>query len=369
MTRIAVITAATNTIERFRIDMIDEFVHRGCDVVVFGNESEVEWRDYFDLHNVRYRRYPVSRNGMNPACDFRTLRSLIRLLREERIDKVFTYQAKPNIYGGMAAHQVGVEQYALMGGLGSVFLPSTIREQLVCSVVTAEYRLAFRRARVVFFQNAEDASKFKNLGIVNSEQIVMLHGSGVNLDKFRQEPLPEKPSFVMIARLVRGKGVIEYLEAARMVKGRYPEVVFHLVGPYDTNPSALKPEDIEPYIEDGTVMYHGEQKDVRPYLAAASCFVLPSYYGEGTPKSGLEALATGRPVIVANAVGCREIVEDEANGYLVEPKNEKALADAMMKLAQDRGLAQRMGQDSRTLAVKKFDVRLVNSTICEAMGL
>lgn len=372
MTKIAVITAATNSIERFRIDMIDEFVRRGCDVLVLGDEPEAAWKSYFDEHGVRYRSYPVSRNGMNPVRDLGTLQALTAILREEHPDKVFTYQAKPNIYGGIAAHRTGAELYVMMGGLGSVFRPSTAKDRIIRNVVSAEYRTSLKNARAVFFQNNEDAETFKRLGIARQDQVVMVHGSGVNLDKFPSEPIPDKTSFLfVVGRLVRGKGVLDYLDAARIVKNEHPEAEFVLVGPYDTNPTALGPADIEPYVEDGTIRYEGERRpdEIHEYMNACSCFVLPSYYGEGTPKSALEAMATGRSIIVADAVGCREVVCDGKNGFLVPPKAPSSIAQAMMRLVEDTELVERMGKASRRMAEEVFDVRCVNETICEAMGL
>lgn len=367
--KVMFITAATFTIPWFREDMLREFAGRADDVVVLGNEDDPKWTPYFKELGVRYRVYPVSRNGLNPIADFDTYHALKRILAEERPDKVLTNFVKANVYGCIAAHRLGIDDiFVMMGGLGSVFHGSDFKSRIARLFVKTEYAASLKYAKKIFFQNDEDSQLLVKLGLVKPEQVVRIHGSGVNLEHFSQQPLPEKPSFVFIGRLVRGKGVMEYLEAARMVKRQYPEVAFNLVGPYDTNPSALKPEDIKPYIEDGTVVYHGEQKDVRPYLAAASCFVLPSYYGEGTPKSGLEALATGRPVIVANAVGCREIVEDGENGFLVEPRSAKSLAEAMTRLVRSRGLLRRMGACSRVMAQRTFDVRVVNRVLFETMG-
>lgn len=370
MTKVAIVTAATNTVPRFRIDMLDEFVRRGCGVVVFGDEPEGEWAGYFAEHGASYRTYPVSRNGLNPVSDMAALHALEGLFRRERVDKVFTYQAKPNIYGALAANRAGIDDvFVMMGGLGSVFRAADIKSRLIGLVVGMEYRVALRHARAVFFQNEEDVELFASRGIVGREKIVMTRGSGVNLDRFPSRPLPGKGSFLFVGRLVRGKGVFDYLEAARMVKGVRPEVEFHLVGPYDTNPTALGPEELRPYIDEGTVVYHGEQKDVQPFQEACSCFVLPSYYGEGTPKSALEAMATGRPLIVADAVGCREVVREGANGFLVPPRDPGAIAAAMLRLLDEDGLAARMGRESRRMAEELFDVGKVNAIICEAMGI
>lgn len=369
--RVCVITAATFSVPQFRIDMIDEFARRGCDVLVLGDELETKWEGYFLSHGVRYRSYPVSRNGMNPVRDLETLRVLTAILRKEHPDKVFTYQAKPNIYGGIAAHLTGVDFYAMMGGLGSVFRPSSIGARVVKSIVASEYRVSLKAADAVFFQNHEDVKTFEQLNIVRSDQVVMVHGSGVNLGKFPQEELPDKPSFLFVGRLVRGKGVLDYLEAARMVKKRYPEASFTLVGPYDSNPTALGPRDIEPYIQDGTVHYEGECRpnEIHDYMKACSCFVLPSYYGEGTPKSALEAMATGRPLIVADAVGCREVVHDGVNGFLVPPKDPESIARAMEMIICDEELLVRMATASRFMAEQQFDVNKVNSVICKTMGI
>lgn len=368
--RIAVVTAATNTIPRFRIDMIDEFVRRGAEVVVFGDESPGLWSEYFANHGASYRVYTVFRNGINPFADLNTLNELYSLFKEEQPDKVFTYQAKPNIYGTLAAHKAGIDSvYVMMGGLGSVFRGTDVKSRVVGSIVGAEYKLALKHAKGVFFQNEEDVELFVSRRTIGRDKIVMTRGSGVNLTQYPCCPLPQSVSFLFVGRLVRGKGVVEYLDAARIIKSAHPEIEFHLVGPFDTNPTALKPNELKPYVDEGSVIYHGEQKNVQPYLEASSCFVLPSYYGEGTPKSALEAMATGRPLIVANAVGCREVVHDGVNGFLVPPKDSNAIAEAMERFIVDRRLAARMARSSRELAEEFFDVNKVNQTICNAMEI
>ena len=200
-------------------------------------------------------------------------------------------------------------------------------------------------------------------------KVVLTRGSGVNISAYPQAAFPPEMRFLFVGRLVRGKGVLDYLGAARIVKKSHPEVGFDLVGPFDSNPTAVKPEDIQPYIEDGTVSFHGEQKNVRPFQEASSVFVLPSYYGEGTPKSALEAMSTGRPLIVADAVGCREVVKEGVNGFLVPPKDPEAIAAAMTRLVEEPALKERMGSESRNMAEEVFDVRKVNDVICSAMGV
>lgn len=368
--KVMFITAATFTIPWFREDMLREFAERADDVIVLGNEDDPKWVSYFEELGVRYRTYPVSRNGLNPLDDLGTYRSLKRIIFEEHPDKVLTNFVKANVYGCLAAHRLGIEDiYVMMGGLGSVFHGDDSKSRLARMFVTAEYRASLKYAKSVFFQNDEDSKLLIDLGAVKREQVVRINGSGVNLEHFKQEPLPDQMSFIFIGRLVKGKGVLDYLEAARIVKREHPEVRFDLVGPYDTNPSGLKPSDIQPYIDDGTVIYYGEQKDVRPFLKNASVFVLPSYYGEGTPKSALEALATGRPLIVADAVGCREVVEDGVNGFLVPPQDPSAIASAMIENVIAGDSISDIAAASRLIVESRFDVRQVNKKICMVMDL
>lgn len=366
--KVMFITVATFTIPWFREDMLREFARRADDVLVLGNEDDPKWDVYFKDLGVRYRTYPVSRNGLNPFADVRTYRALKAILHEERPDKVLTNFVKANVYGCIAAHRLGINNiYVMMGGLGSVFHGDDFKSRCARLFVTAEYRASLRYAKKVFFQNDEDIKLLMDLDVVKSGQVIRINGSGVNLEHFMQEPLPDRLSFVFIGRLVKSKGVLDYLDAARIVKREHPEIRFDLVGPYDTNPSGLKPEDIQPYIDDGTVIYYGEQKDVRPFLKNASAFVLPSYYGEGTPKSALEALAIGRPLIVADAVGCREVVLDGENGFLVPPRNPELIAEAVVRICQESGLMTRMAIKSRKMAEDFFDVKSVNDVVCRTM--
>lgn len=368
--KVMFITAATFTIPWFREDMLKEFKRRCGEVVVLGDDSDDRWIGYFQDLGVKYRTYQVSRNGLNPLQDLDTYRQLREILREEKPDKVMTNFVKANVYGCLAAHHEGISDiYVMMGGLGSVFHGNDRKSRLARKFVTAEYRASLKYAKRVFFQNDEDSALLKQLGLVTDAQIVRINGSGVNLEHFAQKPLPEKTSFIFIGRLVRGKGVMDYLDAARIVKKDHPEIEFKLVGPYDTNPTGLKPSDIQPYIDDGTVTYYGEQKDVRPFLETSSVFVLPSYYGEGTPKSALEAMAVGRPLIVADAVGCREVIEDGYNGFLVPSRDPNALAKAINRAVSNSSLLERMANTSRAMAEEVFDVCRVNSMICETAGM
>ena len=366
---VAVLSSFTTSLFWFRVDMMRSFLDAGYEVLAVGDGAEEEWAPKFAELGIRYRSIPVQRNGTNPVKDLDTLRALCRLLKEEKPDKIFAYQAKTVIYGGIAAARNGIREfYPLIAGVGSVFLGSSPKQKLIRSILVAEYRLGMCRAPKVFFQNRDDLKVFVDHGIVREEKAVMLHGSGVNIEKFSPAPLPQKPGFLCISRLIRDKGVREYLDAARKLHTLRPEVSCVLVGPFDTNPSAIKPEELQPYLDDGSVTYVGEQKDVQPWLKACTAYVLPSYH-EGTPKTVLEAMACARPTITTDAPGCRETVADGVNGYLVPVKDVDAIVEAMEKMLGDPERTAAMAAQARRICEDRYDVRKVNRTIRQTMGI
>lgn len=367
--KVMVLSSFTTSLFWFRIDMMKSFLDAGCEVVAVGDAPESEWTEKFLGMGIRYRQIPVERNGTNPMRDIKTLRALYRLLKEERPDKIFSYQAKTVIYGGIAARLLGIRQvYPLIAGVGSVFLGDGLKKRLVRSILIAEYKLGLRKAPHVFFQNRDDLAVFTSHKIIPESKAVMLNGSGVNTGKFVPTDLPQDISFLCISRLIRDKGVCEYLDAAREIHKRHPGVRCVLVGPFDTNPSAIKPEELRGYIDDGSVEYVGEQKDVYPYLRGCTAYVLPSYH-EGTPKTVLEAMASGRPTITTDAPGCRETVTDGVNGYLVPVKDVAAIVEAMERIIAEPEKTERMAKKARQIAEEKYDVNKVNLMIRSTMGI
>lgn len=354
----------------FRVDLMKAMQAAGYEVVAAAQMSEEEWSDKFKALGVKYRQIKVARNGLNPMGDLATLKDIKRLLKEERPDKIFAFQAKTISYGCRAAADLGItEVYPMVAGLGSIYRGSGLKNKLVRMVMSALYKQAFKRSKKVFFQNNDDRKTLVDAGLLKDEQIVMIHGSGVNLEKFSVAPMPEIPTFLYIGRLIKDKGVGEYLAACKEIKRMYGDKVrCLLVGPYDSNPSALKPEELEPLVEAGIVEYFGEQSDVRPYIEQTSVYVLPSYH-EGTPKTVLENMAMGRAIITTDAPGCRETVVNGKNGYLVEVKNSDAVVAQMQYLIEHPKDVERMGIESRKMAEELFDVNKVNDTILRTMGM
>lgn len=368
--RVLVLSCHTPSLFWFRMDLMKEMLAEGCEVFATGQMPEAEWRDRFAEIGITYKQIAISRNGLNPLADLETLRNIKRLLKEVRPDKIFVFQAKTVAYGCMAAHQLGItEVYSMIAGLGSVYLGRGLKNRIVRGVMSTLYKQAFQKSKKVFFQNHDDKQVMLDEGLLKADKVVMIHGSGVNIEKFSPVALPSVPTFLYVGRLIRDKGVGEYLEACRIIKSEYGnQVRCLLVGPYDSNPSSLKPEVLQPLVDAGIVEYFGEQQDVRPFIGQCSIYVLPSYH-EGTPKSVLEAMAMGRAVITSDAPGCRETVADGVNGFLAEVKNVGDIVQKMKTLIRQPDLVERMGKESRKRACEVFDVRKVNDTILRTMQI
>ena len=367
--KIAVLSSHTPSLFWFRVDMMKEFISRGYEVVAIGNEPSEKWKDRFNELGVRYIGTNIQRNGTNPFKDLCTLKSLYSLLKKENPDKVFTYQAKTIIYGNIACKLLGIKEvYSLIAGMGSIFLKEDFKTKILRKIIIEEYKISLKHCKKIFFQNNDDVDVFKKNNIINTNKIVMIPGSGVNLDKFKPQSLPSEVSFECISRLIKDKGIKEYLQAAKIVKKDYPNTRFILVGPYDSNPSAISKEEIQYYVDKNIVEYYGETDDVRPYLEQCSVYVLPSYR-EGMPKTVLEAMASKKAIITTDVPGCKETVIDGYNGYLVPAKDPIALANKMIELINNKDIIKQMSINSRKLVEEKFDVKIVNKIICETMNI
>lgn len=313
---------------------------------------------------------PLGRTGLNPLADLRSLLFLFGLMRRVRPHFIMGYTIKPVIYGTLAATMAGVpRRFALITGLGHAFQEKREGGWLR-ALVQQLYALALRGAHKVFFQNPDDEALFRQLGLVGAGTgTIVVNGSGVDIDEYAEAPMPAGHHFLLIARLLGDKGVREYAEAARRIKQLHPSARFRLVGWIDDNPNAIQQSELDSWIHEGLIEHLGRLSDVRPAIAEASVFVLPSYYREGVPRTVLEALAMGRAIITTDTPGCRETVVDRENGYLIPPRSVDALVDAMRQFIEQPGLAGTMGRRSRQIAREKYDVHAVNAVMLDQMGL
>ncbi|NNG81664.1 glycosyltransferase family 4 protein [Acinetobacter sp. ANC 5378] len=363
----------------FRGKLLEAIQAKGYEIHVFAPNLTDFADELNQLQQLGYQIHeiPMQRTGTNPLKDLNTLMEVYRLIRQIQPDVVLSYTIKPVIYGTLAAWLAKVpKRFALITGLGYAFQNvESGKRSIFQKMVHGLYAQALKQADKVFFQNPDDLKLFQDMHLLSvSKPTVVVNGSGVNVQDFEVMPLPlndqgiVKASFLLIARLLGDKGVREYAEAARIIKAKYPETEFHLVGWIDDNPSAISQAELDTWVSEKTVNYWGKLSDVRPAIAASSVYVLPSYR-EGTPRTVLEAMVMGRAVITTDAPGCRETVSNGVNGYLVAVKSVDDLVQSMQYFIEDPKLITYMGQRSREIALNKYDVHQVNQHMMTEMEL
>ena len=347
----------------FRSGLIKALVEQGHEVVAVAPPDVYASR--LAALGSRFVPLPMANGGTNPLHDSLLLWRFWRLFRQERPDVFLGYTVKPNVYGSLAAHGLGIPVVNNIAGLGAVF----IRDGWLVRVVRGLYRMALGRSAKVFFQNPDDRAMFVESGLVRSEVTDLLPGSGIDLVRFAppdaiaseaRQSTCHQFRFLLIARMLRDKGVCEFVEAARKMRQRWPQAEFCLLGFLDVqNPAAISRTDMDAWVAEGVVNYLGVSDDVRAQIATADCIVLPSYR-EGTPRTLLEAAAMARPIITTNAVGCREVVDDGVNGYLCQVRDAKDLADKMeqMLLLSPEHRTE-MGLRGRAKMEAEFDEQIV----------
>jgi glycosyltransferase involved in cell wall biosynthesis len=357
------------SLTNFRGPLLGEMVKRGHEVVALAPGEGVDLPGLAAL-GVGFEPIPLARTGLDPVADVGTLAALAGKLRAHQPDVFFAYTIKPVIYGGLVARFAcpRARRFALITGLGYTFLDRTTpKRRLLFELVRGLYRAGLSGSEAVFFQNRDDLAELAGLGILpRSAKRVVVDGSGVDVEKFAPAPFPDGPPVLLyVGRLARQKGVLEVVDAARRLGGR---VKIQLLGWREDGPDGIPETEVRGWEREGLVEYLGVTKDVRPHLARAYALLLPSYR-EGTPRSVLEAMAIGRPIVTSDAPGCRETVVDGENGFLVPVGDGAAVARAIEKLLADPALARRMGKRSREMVEARYDVRKVNAQMLDTMGL
>lgn len=353
------ISPKNRTVYNFRGDLVKEIIKKGYDVIVTGpDDTDV---DKIIALGATFKKVPVNKNGTNIIGDLKYFYCLYKLFRQEKPDITLGYTVKPVVYGAMAAKLAGVKNInSMVTGGGYTFTAKTFKAKVLGLIVRLLYRIGFSAANNVIFQNADDLDEFCGKKLVKKEKCHIVNGSGVNMEHFLPDEYPEKTTFFMLSRLLKSKGVAEYLEAAKIVKEKYQDTRFCLLGKYETNmQDALPQEYVEQFISQGIIERFEETIDVRPYYADCSVYVLPSYR-EGTPRTVLEAMAMGRPIITTDTNGCRDTVIDGKNGYLVPVGDSDKLALTMIKFIEKPELVEVMGKASVDYCYEKFDVNKVN---------
>ena len=365
------LASTPKSLVNFRGPLIRDLLAAGHKVSVGAPDIGPEFLDRLQEMGAMVHETPLQRTGTGILADIWYGVRLRRLMARERPDIVLTYTIKPNIWGAFAAARLGIPSVAMVTGLGYAFTDGGsggCKQRLVRGIAQRLYRAATNRNRKVIFQNPDDPKDFLALGcLADQTKIAIVDGSGVDLKHYTRTPLPDAPVFLMIARLLRNKGVAEYGEAALRVLAEYPQARFLLVGPFDEGPDTVTQAELDRWVNGG-LEYLGPSCDVRTVLEQARIFVLPSYR-EGTPRSVLEAMATGRAIITSDAPGCRETVQDGENGFLIPTQDEDALAKAMERAINEPELIVGMAEASWCLARDRYEVGAVNQAVMRHLGL
>ena len=354
--RIVLVANSTWNFFNFRLNLIETLVVRGYEVILL---SPVDQYLPTLLKQIKIRHIALKkldRKSVNPIKEQALYREFKRIYRELNPDLIIHYTIKPNLFGNWAAKSLGIPSVCVVTGLGYVFLHDT----LVNTAIKQVYKKSLLKADLVVFENEEDKEQFIEEGFVKSNNAETVNGCGINLEHFKQVPEitydDDKMVFTFLARLIYDKGIIEFIEAAKDVKSRYPSIEFWVAGEVDDgNPTSIKNELLYEWVEKGIIKYFGHVRDVRPIIAKSGCVVLPSYR-EAMARTLTEALAMGKPVITCDTSGCKAVVDDGINGFLVPVKNITALADTIEKFyLLPEETKQMMGRSGRKKVESQFD--------------
>ena len=366
--KIVIIGAYPNSIIGFRGPLISAFIKAGHEVTVMTADASVDVVREVTALGATFRPYLVERNGLNPIADIRTLFEIKKALQILKPDHVLAYTIKPIIWGGIAARLIGFKNFhAMITGLGYAFEKGSFTRNSVNFIVKHLYKYSLANAKSVIFQNQDNRQLFIALGLAESKKCYRVFGSGVDVSEYQQQALPRQDTtFLLIARLLGDKGIREFADAAKIVKQRYPDTKFQLLGPYDSSPDKISVTEVTQWQAQGHIEYLGETVNVKPFIEACHIYTLPSYH-EGLPRTVLEAMSIGRPILTTDAAGCRDTVINGVNGWLVPPRNVDELVSRMIWFIEHPKQWQGMADYSRKMVVDKFNVVQVNEAISSIM--
>jgi glycosyltransferase involved in cell wall biosynthesis len=377
--KIAIIGSTAYNLYNFRKDFIFACLEQGHQVYAFVSEYDDQWLDIIKNLGATPISYQLSRGGLNPLSDLYSIFQLINKIKEIQPDIVFSYSTKPIIYATLAAYKTNVPYiYGMIEGLGSPFTihkhGQSLKTKLIRFVQISLYRLAFPYLDKIIFLNRDDPKDLVHRYKLphKNNAIEVLGPIGLNLQEYAYTKWDTEKnlSFIFIARLIAEKGIFEYLEAARIVKEKYPDITFKIIGGLDPeNPTGLKQEQLNQLIKTGIIEYAGFVKDVNQRIRESAVFVLPSYYREGVPRSTQEAMAIGRPVITTDVPGCNETVVDGVTGFLISKWDVNALVKKMIYFIEYPEQVNKMGYQGFLYAKKNFNADHINHRLLQILGM
>ena len=342
----------------FRMGLLKAFQKEGYAIIVVAPKDK--YSELFEGYNFQYYDIKINNKGSNPVEDIKLTVEYYKLFKEIQPDVILNYTIKPNIYGTIAANLLNIKTINNIAGLGTLF----VSENIVTKIAKHLYKYSQSKATHIFFQNNDDFKLFTDEKLVDKAKCGILPGSGVDTNLFKPIEIQrndDKIVFLLIARMLWDKGIKEYVESARIIKNKYPNVEFQLLGFLDVkNKSAISKKQMNLWINEGVVNYLGISDNVKVEISQADCIVLPSFYREGTPRTLLESASMAKPIITTNNVGCRDVVDDGINGFICEVKNSNSLSECierMIKLSKENRNI--MGQKGREKIIKEFDEKIV----------
>ena len=367
MKKIIIVAPISDSLINFRGDLIQDIKNKGCEVITVSPAPSEEYLKIFKKKKISNISINFKRNKMNPLNDFILLVKLFKIFKKQSPDVILSYAIKPVIWSGLASKFCKTDFYALITGLGFAFQGTSFKRKLLTNLVVILYRVALKKSKAVIFQNKDNLNLFVDKGIVPISKTYLVNGSGVDIEKFNVEVFPKDSiNFLCISRLLTEKGLREYAAAAKIVKKKFPSIVFNLVGAEDTSPDAIPLEEVNRWSD--YINYKGSTMDVRSHIKNAHVYVLPSYH-EGIPRSTLEAMSMGRAILTTDATGCKETVENGINGFKVSVRSINELAEKMIWFIEHPEQIELMGIESRRIVVEKFDVHKVNKKMLNIMDL
>jgi glycosyltransferase involved in cell wall biosynthesis len=361
---VLIIASLANSLPHFRGDFISELGKQGYTVYAAAPDVSEKVSKYLSELGATYIPFDLDRTGLNPVKDFKSILQIKNIIKENNIDLVFPYTIKPVVYGSIAAGMTNTPTISLITGLGFTFSGASRKAKFLQKISKALYRYSLRKNKLVIFQNKDDRQLFLDHKIISKNQKTdIVNGSGVNLESYPHRTLKaegQKVKFVIVARLIKEKGIQLFMDTASKLKENFPLSEFHIIGGMADSPSGIKMESLNNLHDSGTIIFHGLKDNVPDFLKEMHVFVLPTFYREGVPRSILEALSIGMPVITTDTPGCRETIVEGKNGFLIPPNNFESLVHACNFFLDNPDTIEPMGEESRKLAEKKFDVNIIN---------
>ncbi len=366
---VLLLASLAGSLIHFRGDFMAALVKQGYTVFAAAPDISKEVTDNLKKLQVNPIAIDLDRTGLNPLSDFKSVLQLKKIISKHKIDLVFPYTIKPVVYGSIASRMVGVPVISLITGLGFTFSGASRKAKFLQQITKRLYRFALRSNKLVIFQNEDDLQLFKKSNILSKDQRTsIVNGSGVNLNRYPfriKKANASSIKFIIVARLIKEKGIQLFMDSATALKKHFPNAEFHVIGGQADPPSGINVDILKQLDEANIIVFHGIKDNVPEFLKEMDVFVLPTFYREGVPRSILEALSVGMPVITTDMPGCKETVIPKKNGFLIPPNSFDPLLEACRYFLENPSAVEEMGKQSRLLAERKFDVNIINSSLIQ----